>query len=314
MPNKTTVDLLDVASIAPAKLARISPLSSPGHHSDICIIGVGSAGTALFDALMRDAKHEELNMTHVARNTWGTLCADQQAHPFASTHLMLVLCCAHAPAALRLAAATARAIAPPCATVIVLLTQASAVQVDRATAQDVFDGCVSALLIQPPDPPPEFLWRLIDALRRALVNPSTEGQLCAKAGVYVIDVREVFTGCTTVVTGSASAEGPKRARQAVSCALAELGTPTLSEVTGVLVLIVGPPSMRLNEIDEVASLVPKVFRGCAEIALGVFGTQYGSALRVTVVAALKTHPEPRAGVINSKRRGKSEEATCTGMY
>ncbi|WP_227458839.1 hypothetical protein [Cupriavidus pauculus] len=301
MKKQTTGDPRIAQDIALMRPVRASRLGSPGHPSEICIVGVGTTGARLLDTLMHeDAKRGTTFLraavmggptpAGVTGNTWELLPNEPLVESFADAVLVLIVCCAHEAPALRASAVVANAARQAHAMIIGLLVPAPALPVHRSMVKQAFAGSADALVALPPAPQPALLQGLIDVFwRLAKVDPPHRASRNGQTGGDLLDVCTVFARSAHLSITSASAMGPKRARQAAARAIADLGMASLADTTGVLVLIAGPPSMRLGEIHDVTVVIRDSIANRAEMVLGLFySAQYGDTLRVAVLAGFET--------------------------
>jgi cell division protein FtsZ len=161
---------------------------------------------------------------------------------------------------------------------------------------DALQGGVDTLIVVPNDRLLEVLDRgvsMVDAFRMAddVLRQGVQGicDLITRPGVINLDfadVRTVMADSGTALMGIGMATGPTRGREAARRALdSPLIGQRIHGATGVLLSIMGPPELTLQEVTEAAEAVREAAVGGANI---IFGTSVdeslGDQLWVTVIA------------------------------
>jgi cell division protein FtsZ len=175
---------------------------------------------------------------------------------------------------------------------------------------DALQGGVDTLIVVPNDRLLEVLERgvsMVDAFRMAddVLRQGVQGicDLITRPGVINLDfadVRTVMAESGSALMGIGMATGPARGREAARRALdSPLIGQRIRGATGVLLSIMGPPELTLQEVTEAAEAVREAAAGSANI---IFGTSVdetlGDQLWVTVIAtgferqAAAGHREP----------------------
>ena len=172
---------------------------------------------------------------------------------------------------------------------------------------DALQGGVDTLIVVPNDRLLEVLERgvsMVDAFRMAddVLRQGVQGicDLITRPGVINLDfadVRTVMAESGSALMGIGMATGPARGREAARRALdSPLIGQRIRGATGVLLSIMGPPELTLQEVTEAAEAVREAAAGQANI---IFGTSVdetlGDQLWVTVIATgFERQAEPRA--------------------
>ena len=161
---------------------------------------------------------------------------------------------------------------------------------------DALQGGVDTLIVVPNDRLLEVLERgvsMVDAFRMAddVLRQGVQGicDLITRPGVINLDfadVRTVMAESGSALMGIGMATGPARGREAARRALdSPLIGQRIRGATGVLLSIMGPPELTLQEVTEAAETVREAAAGQANI---IFGTSVdetlGDQLWVTVIA------------------------------
>jgi cell division protein FtsZ len=161
---------------------------------------------------------------------------------------------------------------------------------------DALQGGVDTLIIVPNDRLLEVLERgvsMVDAFRMAddVLRQGVQGicDLITRPGVINLDfadVRTVMADSGSALMGIGMATGPTRGREAARRALdSPLIGQRIQGATGVLLSIMGPPELTLQEVTEAAETIREAAAGQANI---IFGTSVdetlGDQLWVTVIA------------------------------
>ena len=161
---------------------------------------------------------------------------------------------------------------------------------------DALQGGVDTLIVVPNDRLLEVLERgvsMVDAFRMAddVLRQGVQGicDLITRPGVINLDfadVRTVMAESGSALMGIGMATGPARGREAARRALdSPLIGQRIRGATGVLLSIMGPPELTLQEVTEAAEAVREAAAGQANI---IFGTSVdeslGDQLWVTVIA------------------------------
>ena len=161
---------------------------------------------------------------------------------------------------------------------------------------EALQGGVDTLIVVPNDRLLEVLERgvsMVDAFRMAddVLRQGVQGicDLITRPGVINLDfadVRTVMAESGTALMGIGMATGPARGREAARRALdSPLIGQRIRGATGVLLSIMGPPELTLQEVTEAAEAVREAATGGANI---IFGTSVdeslGDQLWVTVIA------------------------------
>ncbi|HET6173064.1 MAG TPA: cell division protein FtsZ [Gaiellales bacterium] len=161
---------------------------------------------------------------------------------------------------------------------------------------EALQGGVDTLIVVPNDRLLEVLERgvsMVDAFRMAddVLRQGVQGicDLITRPGVINLDfadVRTVMAESGSALMGIGMATGPARGREAARRALdSPLIGQRIHGATGVLLSIMGPPGLTLQEVTEAAEAVREAAAGQANI---IFGTSVdetlGDQLWVTVIA------------------------------
>ena len=161
---------------------------------------------------------------------------------------------------------------------------------------DALQGGVDTLIVVPNDRLLEVLERgvsMVDAFRMAddVLRQGVQGicDLITRPGVINLDfadVRTVMAESGSALMGIGMATGPARGREAARRALdSPLIGQRIRGATGVLLSIMGPAELTLQEVTEAAEAVREAAAGYANI---IFGTSVdetlGDQLWVTVIA------------------------------
>jgi cell division protein FtsZ len=161
---------------------------------------------------------------------------------------------------------------------------------------EALQGGVDTLIVVPNDRLLEVLDRgvsMIDAFRMAddVLRQGVQGicDLITRPGVINLDfadVRTVMADSGSALMGIGMATGPARGREAARRALdSPLIGQRIRGATGVLLSIMGPPELTLQEVTEAAEAIREAAAGQANI---IFGTSVdetlGDQLWVTVIA------------------------------
>jgi cell division protein FtsZ len=161
---------------------------------------------------------------------------------------------------------------------------------------DALQGSVDTLIVVPNDRLLEVLERgvsMVDAFRMAddVLRQGVQGicDLITRPGVINLDfadVRTVMADSGSALMGIGMATGAGRGREAARRALdSPLIGQRIRGATGVLLSIMGPPELTLQEVTEAAEAVREAAAGQANI---IFGTSVdeslGDQLWVTVIA------------------------------
>jgi cell division protein FtsZ len=181
---------------------------------------------------------------------------------------------------------------------------------------DALQAGVDTLIVVPNDRLLEVLERgvsMVDAFRMAddVLRQGVQGicDLITRPGVINLDfadVRTVMAGSGSALMGIGMATGPARGREAARRALdSPLIGQRIRGATGVLLSIMGPPELTLQEVTEAAEAVREAAAGQANI---IFGTSVdeslGDQLWVTVIA---TGFERHAGARQSSEPERSRD-------
>jgi cell division protein FtsZ len=181
---------------------------------------------------------------------------------------------------------------------------------------DALQAGVDTLIVVPNDRLLEVLERgvsMVDAFRMAddVLRQGVQGicDLITRPGVINLDfadVRTVMAGSGSALMGIGMATGPARGREAARRALdSPLIGQRIRGATGVLLSIMGPPELTLQEVTEAAEAVREAAAGQANI---IFGTSVdeslGDQLWVTVIA---TGFERHAGARGSSEPERSRD-------
>jgi len=184
------------------------------------------------------------------------------------------------------------------------------------TGLETLQAAVDTLIVVPNDRLLEVLERgvsMIDAFRMAddVLRQGVQGicDLITRPGVINLDfadVRTVMELSGSALMGIGMATGPQRGREAARRALdSPLIGQRIRGATGVLLSIMGPEDLTLQEVTEAAEAVREAAAGQANI---IFGTSVdetlGDQLWVTVIA---TGFERREGVTGSKEPERPRE-------
>jgi cell division protein FtsZ len=161
---------------------------------------------------------------------------------------------------------------------------------------EALQGGVDTLIVVPNDRLLEVLERgvsMVDAFRMAddVLRQGVQGicDLITRPGVINLDfadVRTVMADSGSALMGIGMATGPARGREAARRALdSPLIGQRIRGATGVLISVMGPPELTLQEVTEAAEAVREAAAGQANI---IFGTSVdeslGDQLWVTVIA------------------------------
>jgi cell division protein FtsZ len=161
---------------------------------------------------------------------------------------------------------------------------------------EALQGGVDTLIVVPNDRLLEVLERgvsMVDAFRMAddVLRQGVQGicDLITRPGIINLDfadVRTVMEESGSALMGIGMATGPSRGREAARRALdSPLIGQRIRGATGVLLSVMGPPELTLQEVTEAAEAVREAAAGQANI---IFGTSVdeslGDQLWVTVIA------------------------------
>jgi cell division protein FtsZ len=182
---------------------------------------------------------------------------------------------------------------------------------------DALQGSVDTLIVVPNDRLLEVLDRgvsMVDAFRMAddVLRQGVQGicDLITRPGVINLDfadVRTVMAESGSALMGIGMATGPARGREAARRALdSPLIGQRIRGATGVLLSIMGPPELTLQEVTEAAEAVREAAAGQANI---IFGTSVdeslGDQLWVTVIATGFDRQEAKGRVEPERSRDRS---------
>jgi cell division protein FtsZ len=182
---------------------------------------------------------------------------------------------------------------------------------------DALQGGVDTLIVVPNDRLLEVLERgvsMVDAFRMAddVLRQGVQGicDLITRPGVINLDfadVRTVMAESGTALMGIGMATGPTRGREAARRALdSPLIGQRIQGATGVLLSIMGPPELTLQEVTEAAETIREAAAGQANI---IFGTSVdetlGDQLWVTVIATGFERPESTRRIEPARSRDRS---------
>ena len=182
---------------------------------------------------------------------------------------------------------------------------------------DALQGGVDTLIVVPNDRLLEVLERgvsMVDAFRRAddVLRQGVQGicDLITRPGVINLDfadVRTVMAESGTALMGIGMATGPTRGREAARRALdSPLIGQRIQGATGVLLSIMGPPELTLQEVTEAAETIREAAAGQANI---IFGTSVdetlGDQLWVTVIATGFERPDSTRRIEPARSRDRS---------
>jgi len=182
---------------------------------------------------------------------------------------------------------------------------------------DALQGGVDTLIVVPNDRLLEVLERgvsMVDAFRMAddVLRQGVQGicDLITRPGVINLDfadVRTVMAESGTALMGIGMATGPTRGREAARRALdSPLIGQRIQGATGVLLSIMGPPELTLQEVTEAAETIREAAAGQANI---IFGTSVdetlGDQLWVTVIATGFERPDSTRRIEPARSRDRS---------
>jgi cell division protein FtsZ len=182
---------------------------------------------------------------------------------------------------------------------------------------DALQGGVDTLIVVPNDRLLEVLERgvsMVDAFRMAddVLRQGVQGicDLITRPGVINLDfadVRTVMADSGSALMGIGMATGPARGREAARRALdSPLIGQRIRGATGVLLSIMGPPELTLQEVTEAAEAIREAAAGQANI---IFGTSVdetlGDQLWVTVIATGFDRQESTRRVEPERSRDRS---------
>ena len=182
---------------------------------------------------------------------------------------------------------------------------------------DALQGGVDTLIVVPNDRLLEVLERgvsMVDAFRMAddVLRQGVQGicDLITRPGVINLDfadVRTVMAESGSALMGIGMATGPARGREAARRALdSPLIGQRIRGATGVLLSIMGPPELTLQEVTEAAETIREAAAGQANI---IFGTSVdetlGDQLWVTVIATGFERPDSTRRIEPARSRDRS---------
>jgi cell division protein FtsZ len=183
---------------------------------------------------------------------------------------------------------------------------------------EALQGSVDTLIVVPNDRLLEVLERgvsMVDAFRMAddVLRQGVQGicDLITRPGVINLDfadVRTVMQESGSALMGIGMATGPTRGREAARRALdSPLIGQRIRGATGVLMSVMGPEDITLQEVTEAAEAVREAAAGGANI---IFGTSLdatlGDQLWVTVIATgFERRPGPARAADDERERDRS---------
>jgi len=256
----------------------------------IRIIGVGTTGVGLVIALQptRTGSNVDFMCAWSAGDAEALSCSEvsKTSHRPGSTDLVVILADASDADALRTSGIIGRTAHAAGAFVLAMFAQPlfpPGAAVKTVTA-DIAD-CIDALVFIPLAPNVSMLHHLLNVYIDAF-SAGPSGPFCVPVGAEFLDVRGAFADTGEAFTGIGRATGSDRARRAAEMAIADVGHPRLVIANGLLTVVTGASSLRLQEIAAAAYAIHEATAGDAVGALVAhYDDRLGDEVRVTVIAA-----------------------------
>lgn len=256
------------------------------------IVGVGETGCGLAAALYYYPGLGGITFQHIATTETGAesgnLMQVTSHAPFNGAHLVLILAAVNEQDSLRVSEIVSAGAREAGARVVAMLAQPPFPpgNLVRSVAAGLANH-LDAVIYLPESPHHSVLSCLLEAYLVAMrgVEPDS-AQLKMPTGADFLDVREAFDGAAGASLGVGHSSGTDRVADAVRLAIRDVGPARLSMAGGLVVMVAGAETLRLQEVAAATYGVWEATSGDVASALAVhYDSRLGDMVRVAVIVA-----------------------------
>lgn len=258
--------------------------------STVQIVGVGEAGNGIVTVLYDRLGLAGITFQTASPSTSAALGDSVRAYessPFDGANLVVIIAAANEEGALDISAKVSAGARETGAQVVAMLAQPPFPlgTLVRSVAADLADH-IDGVIFLPEFPHPSVLHCLLELYLIAMRGSDQNSmKLKIPTGGDFLDVRDVFEGATDASIGVGHSDGPDRTADAVQQVIHDIGRVGLAMAGGLLVMVAGAESLRLQEIAAGIYGIWGATPGDARAALAVhYDDRLGDVVRIAVIA------------------------------